>query len=475
MTVADRRQGGRLLGLVRDAFGVALPAASAVVLAACASGAALTGGAPTGGTPPSAIATSAVPPAPAGPRLVALPGARVDTDTIIAATRSPAAPRPTLASLAVASAAPRQARSGRSDAAVAGDAFEVVPILWATDRRATREESSGHGPGYQPVAFGPERGETLSRGIARITIPKAKRAFGAIPRPREVTLLSVNLYRQAEDPRMHFTVGEVTRLSDEAFRTAARELLAGAAGFKGQCFLYVHGYRNTFDDALFRAAQMTADMGFDGLTLVYSWPSKGRLDGYLADRDSVDVSQPHFRRYLEDLEATSGCERVHIVAHSLGARLVVDTFFPASGGSGQRAFGRIGQIVLASPDIDAGILKSRAAAIGETARSVTLYANGHDEALKWSRRFAGGYTRAGDLVAGEPVVVAGIDTIDLTPMSKATWVFVGANHNAYAEGRHVLHDIAMLMQRGVRPPDRRFAVYRPVAGAAGTFWRYVAN
>jgi len=337
--------------------------------------------------------------------------------------------------------------------------------------------ASGSGAAYQPVAFGAERGDALVKGVARITVPKAKRGFGAVPRPREVTLLSVHLYKQKEDPRTHFTVGEIRTLADAEFRATAREILSGSEQFKGQCFLYVHGYRNSFEDALFRAAQMTVDMGFDGATLVYSWPSKGRLDGYLADRDSVDVSQPHFRRYLEEVNATSGCERVHIVAHSLGARLVVDAFFPAAGGGGDaaRTLDRLGQIVLASPDIDAGLLKSRAAAIGTATRSVTLYANGHDDALKWSRRFASGYTRAGDLAGGEPVVVAGIDTIDLTPMSKATWVFLGANHNTYAEGRHVLQDIAMLMQRGTRPPGRRFAVYRPIAGAGGTFWRYVAN
>ena len=366
--------------------------------------------------------------------------------------------------------------SESNDPSSAADAsFEVVPILWATDRKAKREEATGQGATYRPVSFGPDRGDTLLKGIARITVPKEKRAFGTIPRPREITFLSVNLYKEKENPRTHFVIGEIAQLSDDEFRSKARDILAKSESFKGQCLLYVHGYRNTFEDALYRAAQMTVDMDFDGATLVYSWPSQGRLDGYLADRDSVDVSMPHFRNYLEDINATSGCQQIHIVAHSLGSRLVVDTFFPAAGRGSARSLDRIGQIILASPDIDAGILTSRARAISEMSRSVTLYANGHDDALKWSRRFSGGYTRAGDLIEGKPVVVAGIDTIDLTPMSKATWVFVGANHNTYAEGRHVLRDIAMLMQRGTRPPDRRFAVYQPITSSAGTFWRYVSN
>ena len=135
----------------------------------------------------------------------------------------------------------------------------------------------------------------------------------------------------------------------------------------------------------------------------------------------------------------------------------------------------IDQIVLASPDIDAAVLKTRARAIGDFSRTVTLYANGKDDALKWSKRAAGGYERAGDVINGVPTVVTGIDTIDLTPMKQATWVFLGGNHNGYATKSHILRDIALLMKSGVRPPQQRFAIFEPVRGTTGTFWRYVQN
>ncbi len=37
----------------------------------------------------------------------------------------------------------------------------------------------------------------------------------------------------------------------------------------------MHGYNTSFDNALYRTAQIAYDLDFDGATFLYSWPSGG--------------------------------------------------------------------------------------------------------------------------------------------------------------------------------------------------------
>jgi esterase/lipase superfamily enzyme len=65
------------------------------------------------------------------------------------------------------------------------------------------------------------------------------------------------------------------------------------------------------------------------------------------------------------------------------------------------------EVVMAAPDIDAGIFEQAVGAISGTAHHITLYASKNDEALKISKRFAQ-YPRASDGI----IVLPGIDSID---------------------------------------------------------------
>ena len=78
-----------------------------------------------------------------------------------------------------------------------------------------------------------------------------------------------------------------------------------------------------------------------------------------------------------------------------------------------------------------------------------LYAAAKDRALLVSRNFWGHY-RAGDVPATGPLVVGGIDTIDITAAS--TDVFA-LNHSDYAQNNDLLTDIGKLITTERRPPD----------------------
>jgi esterase/lipase superfamily enzyme len=119
--------------------------------------------------------------------------------------------------------------------------------------------------------------------------------------------------------------------------------------------------------------------------------------------------------------------------------------------------------------VDRDVFANLAAGIRPYGRGITLYCSSRDRAMSASRRFAGGVPRAGDVPPEGPVIVAGIDTIDVTETSTD---LLALNHSAYAEKSALLNDIGLLLQTGERPPESRIPILRKVKTARGEFWRY---
>jgi esterase/lipase superfamily enzyme len=383
------------------------------------------------------------------------------------------------------SSGPKQkmAEKSRSVPVASNELYDVVTLFWATNRqqttrppavsKASHQESTAPAPAVRPH-FGRERSKELTTGIAKVTIPKIGRNLGEITRPREVGVLGWELYAEKEDPRKHFTIGRLDALPVDKFVQLAKAHALSGQSFRDHALVFVHGYNTSFDDAIYRTAQLTHDMGFDGSSFVFSWPSNASETGYLYDRDSVDYSVQQFTAFIELLSRQVKLENIHIVAHSMGTRLVFDEFIGPNGPTGLSKLRNVRHVVLAAPDIDRTVLEQRAASAGVAAKAITLYASKNDRALEISKKFAKGVPRAGDVVDGKPVIVAGVDSIDIS--ASATYVFLGTYHNTYAEKAHILSDIALLMKTGTRPPDTRSPItYKAVSVPQGKYWRYVAN
>lgn len=347
------------------------------------------------------------------------------------------------------------------------EVVDVIPVFWGTNRKESTSSSVSR------LRFGTDRSDELHTGVARITIPSARRNPGEILRPWEVGVLSWTLYSQKENPRKHFTFASMERMTLDGFVEAASRYGNRKGRFEDHAFVFVHGYNTDFDSALFRTAQIAHDMGFDGTVYSFSWPSLGQETGYLHDRDSIDFSVPHFTRFLEAIAARTNVKHLHVIAHSIGTRLVFESVYPSQGTSALSRLPNLKNIILAAADLDSSVLEQRSKGAAPRPFAITLYASSRDRALMLSKKFARGVPRAGDVPDGLPVVVPGVDTIDIS--ASTTWVFLGAYHNTYAEKSHVLGDMALLMKTGVRPPDLRSPTYRSVKGSQGVFWRYVSN
>jgi esterase/lipase superfamily enzyme len=125
--------------------------------------------------------------------------------------------------------------------------------------------------------------------------------------------------------------------------------------------------------------------------------------------------------------------------------------------------GKVRELVLAAPDIDADTFKqSIAPFLPRAAQRTTLYASSHDLALEASKDLQGGYRRAGDTSHGV-LVIPPIQTVDA---SRAGGDLLG--HSYVASSRTVLADIAAVIAHE-SPEQRKLARYH---SGLGDYWIY---
>ena len=304
-----------------------------------------------------------------------------------------------------------------------------------------------------------------------MTVPKAHQVPN-IERPFAIRVpyFQVTVYESTEDPKQHFTIKEISTLSADDFVTQSRERILGGRAFKDQAIVFVHGYNTDFDFALYRSAQMAYDLRFDGATFLYSWPSAGDFTGYVYDRESSEQSEPYLRDFLDMVMRDTGARSVSVIAHSMG-NLPLLRVLQALGPKLPSDV-RLNQIILAAPDVDRDVFFNLASSIKPFGRGVTMYCSSNDKAMQVARRVAGGIPRAGDIAADGPVVMEGIDTIDVSATSTE---YLALNHSSYAESSALLNDIGLLLQTGERPPDARVPILQRVSTPKGDFWRYPAR
>jgi esterase/lipase superfamily enzyme len=403
---------------------------------------------PTTAAPPPAPVSPPPPPASAPRSLPATDGRAPEP--------SPATPRQAEeASRSVGGPRPGTAAQAQGD-------WDVVPVFYGTDR-ARKDQPK------RPV-YTSERARRLELGQALVTVPKTHQV-PTIERPFAIRIpyFQVTIYEGAEDPKSHFTIKDIAILSRDQFLAKARERVNGSRAFKDQAILFVHGYNNSFDYALYRTAQMAYDLQFDGAAFLYSWPSLGDFSGYGYDRESSVQAEPYLRQYLELVIRETGAKGVSVIAHSMGNLPLLQVLRDL--GPKLPPDVRLNQIILAAPDVDRNVFENIAGDLQKWGRGVTLYASANDRAMQAARRVAGGIPRAGDVPLDGPIIIDGIDTIDVTQQSLD---YLALNHSIYAEKTALLNDIGLLLRTGERPPDKRIPILELIESGKGKFWRYPA-
>ncbi len=174
-------------------------------------------------------------------------------------------------------------------------------------------------------------------------------------------------------------------------------------------FIFVHGFNNSFEDAVFRLAQLWHFMGRVGVPIAYTWPAgRGGLFGYAYDRESGEFTVYHLKRFLLAVSSCPEVERIHLIAHSRGTDVVITALrelhieFKAKGQSTHEVL-KLDDLVLAAPDLDADVFEQRFAIedLHLVANRTTVYLSKSDVALSMSNWLFGGRSRLGRLTAEE--------------------------------------------------------------------------
>jgi esterase/lipase superfamily enzyme len=309
-----------------------------------------------------------------------------------------------------------------------------VPVFFGTDR--------ARGPEGDPEkAFLNDRGpDDLSLGLAKVAIPDSHRV-GEIEAPLGFWKIRLDF-----NPDKHVTLLSVEVLDRAHFLQKTKEALTGAS--LKEALVFIHGYNVGFRDALRQAAQLSFDLKFPGLALAYCWPSEDQLVKYTVDEDTVQWTQPHFQEFLRLVRCDLGVESIHVVAHSMGNRALVETLDRVRPGDLPASAARLANVVFAAPDVGSERFRQLVKLFQGRAERFTLYASSKDKALETSQKIHG-YPRAGDAGDGLVVLRPFIDTVDATHVDTS---FVG--HSYISGSRSVVADLFDLLRNRL-PPDLR--------------------
>lgn len=337
-----------------------------------------------------------------------------------------------------ASSAPAQAPASAPPGEEREDHYAVT-VFFATDR----EDSHSDDPKrrFSSARARPPRGETpVSYGSCVVTIPKSHKV-GELEAP--------SWYDWRGEQASRHVILQSLRTTD---RNGLLFDLDRAMRDDKQAFVFVHGFSVAFEDAARRTAQMAFDMKFPGVPIFFSWPTEvqGLLNplAYSEAENNARWATEHFRAFLADIVRETGAETVHLIAHSMGNRIVTDALMQVFWMLTPEEKKIIGEVILTAPDIDAEVFVDQIAPrITSMNTRLTLYTASDDGALITSKTLRG-YPRAGDF-GGLAFLPAKVDVVDASDTGTDS-----LGHNYYGDAQSVMSDICHLMVSR-QPAERR--------------------
>ncbi len=253
-----------------------------------------------------------------------------------------------------------------------------------------------------------------------------------------------------------------------------------------EAVIFIHGYNNTFDDAVLRLAQAWHFAGRAGVPIVFSWPagSPGLLGGYQHDRESGEYANLHLKLLLVTLASNPKIHKIHIIAHSRGTDVattaVRELHAEIRAGMGkslvcdtlgiQRAAERgadappdprlpwmalkLETLVLAAPDLDLEVFSQRY--LGENvlncAKRTVIYFSSADQALGLSDWLFNSRSRVGNFSRSDlsPQAIHMAEQLTELELVNCT-VSGGSSHSYVMQHPAALSDLILLLRDGRKP------------------------
>jgi len=306
----------------------------------------------------------------------------------------------------------------------------------------------------QAELFTRQRSPVTSYAEVEMTVPAIHKT-GSIERRRA---------SQAADPAKVFVAEKAIGFPDEeAFVRALRPDIAAKGG---RALVFIHGYNTAFDAAVYRMTQIVHDSGYKGTPILFTWASGASTVDYVYDSNSASAARDALENTLR-LVAKAGAKRIDIIAHSMGNWVTVEALRQLAISGDRDLGGRLGDVVLASPDIDVDVFKAQMTRYGKPNKPFILFLSRDDRALRISGFLAGNRPRLGDYGDPEDIATLGVVAVDLSNVGSGDRL----NHTKFAENPVLIQVLGERLQSGddLAPTEGQITerVNRVVAGLGG--------
>lgn len=248
-----------------------------------------------------------------------------------------------------------------------------VTMLVATTRAADPDAG---------VLFSGERGKPSYVEMTISLPPDSRRKIGEVQWPS----------RLPGNPETDFVTLKVDKLDARTGLARLHERVSRVP--KRRVMVFVHGFNNRFEDAVYRFAQIVHDSDASVVPVLFTWPSRGSLFAYGYDRESATYSRNALESLLQNLARDPAVGEVSLLAHSMGNWVALEALTQMA----VRNRGippKIANVMLASPDVDADVFRTQIAEMTGRRPKFTLFVSQDDRALAVSRRVWGNKDRLG--------------------------------------------------------------------------------
>jgi esterase/lipase superfamily enzyme len=220
------------------------------------------------------------------------------------------------------------------------------------------------------------------------------------------------------------------------------------AAKRRKVLIFVHGFNNTFEEAVYRFAQIVHDSRADAAPILFTWPSRGGLLEYLYDKDSATNSRDALESVLTRAALDPNVSDVTVLAHSMGNWIALEALRQLAIRRGAVP-SKIKNVIMAAPDIDVDVFRSEYLELGAPKPRFTLFLSRDDNALSISRFLAGDKDRLGSINPDkEPyrskLERTNIVVIDLTKLADND----PSHHDKFADSPEVVRLIGARLVEG---------------------------
>lgn len=145
-----------------------------------------------------------------------------------------------------------------------------VDLLVATTRKPSDNPA---------LLYSGERDQSINLTEIVVSIPPDKnRKIGEVQWPKKMP----------PNPLKEFATVEVKAINTE---TGAKKWLDHSLPKSRRVMVFVHGFNNTFEDSVYRFAQIVHDSGAEVAPVIFTWPSRGSVFDYNYDKESTNYSR----------------------------------------------------------------------------------------------------------------------------------------------------------------------------------------